>query len=130
MAAATRTTRPTANRRRTPKNISRARASVSGEAAPPPDGAVREAEGEIDRHADEEDDDHQGVQLLCVDEVARELQLLAKRWLVGHNVDDLPRHQAAPGECPALLQAAEVTGQGGRQDDVAVQLQAARAKHA
>src|SRR6266568_1890776 len=112
-AAATSRTRPTAIRRLMPKNISRARASASGQSPPPPDGTVGEAEGEIDSHADEEDDDHQGIKLLGVDEVARELQLLAQRRLVGHDVDDLPRHQAAPGECPALLQAAEVTGQGG-----------------
>src|SRR5713226_3415804 len=126
MAAPTRTTMPTAIRRRMPKNISRARASASGQAAPPSDGAVREAEAEIDRHADEEDDDHQREQLLSVGEVVRELELLADRWLVRDDVDDLGRHQAAPRECPALLQASDVAGQRSRQDDVAVQLEAPR----
>src|SRR6266700_363103 len=122
-AAATSRTRPTAIRRRMPKNISRAHASASGQSAPPPDGTVREAEGEIDGHADEEDDDHQREQLLCVSEVARELKLLAQRRLVGHDVDDLARHQAAPGEGPSLLEPAYVAGQRSGQDDVAIELQ-------
>src|SRR6266849_10303345 len=126
IAAATRTTKPTAIRRRMPKNISRAHASVSGQAAPPPDRAVSEAEAEIDRHADEEDDDHQREQLLSVGEVVRELQLLADRRLVRDDVDDLGSHQASPRELPALLQASDVAGQRSRQDDVAVQLKAPR----
>src|SRR6267378_2271923 len=111
MAAATRTTKPTAIRRRMPKNISRAHVSASGQAAPPPDGAVREAKGEIDGHADEEDDDHQREQLLGVGEVVGELELLADRWLVRDDGDDLGRHQAAPCERPALLQASYIAGQ-------------------
>src|SRR5712691_10391187 len=114
MAAATRTTKPTAIRRRMPKNISRAHASASGQAAPPPDRAVREAEAEIDRHADEEDDDHQREQLLSVGEVMRELELLADRGLVRDDADDLGRHEAAPRERPALLEASYVAGQSSR----------------
>src|SRR2546425_3776391 len=126
MAAATRTTKPTAIRRRMPKNISRAHASASGQTAPPPDRTVREAEGEIDSHADEEDDDHQREQLLSVSEVVRELELLADRWLVRDDVDDLGRHEAAPRERPPLLQAPDVAGQRSRQDDVPVELDASR----
>src|SRR5258708_35952842 len=126
VAAATRTTTPPAIRRRMQKNISRAHASASGQAAPPPDGAVRESEAEIDRHSDQEDDDHQREQLLSVGEVVRELELLADRWLAGDDVDNLGRHQAAPRERPALLEAPDVAGQRSRQDHVPVELEAPR----
>src|SRR5207249_1872686 len=113
-----------------PKNITKPGTPRLGQAAPPPDGSVGEAEAEIDRHTDEEDDDHQREQLLSVSEVARELELLTQRRLVGNDVDDLARHQAPPREGPALLEPAHVARQRGRQDDVPVEPQAPRPDHA
>src|ERR1035437_9330405 len=89
--------------------------------APGADRALQGAQDQpIDQDSNGTDPQHRGQQLGSIEQVTGPLEPDPDRRLTGHDHQQLAGHQAAPGECPALLEAGHEGGQGGGQDDVAV----------
>ena len=85
----------------------------------------------VDDDADDEDHDHRLVDADVVGVLGRVVQRLA-RCRCGRGMPSIssPAMQAAPGERPALLEAADERRQRGGDHDVAQRRPAARAEHA
>src|SRR5829696_6388372 len=91
------------------------------QAPPSGDPALERAEHQgVDEDPDGQDDQHDGEHAVGPAEPPVRLQQEADVRLAGDRDDDLAGHQAAPGERPALLEAAHEAGQRCRQDHVPV----------
>src|SRR5580704_12036227 len=95
--------------------------AAAGQAPAAADGTVGQAEQRVHENAEDQDHDDDGGGALHVGLILVGGKQYAERRLVRDDDEQFARHQAAPGERPALLEPSHERRQRGRQDQVPVQ---------